>query len=118
MRHILIAMMAFLAGLLAFGVSSQAAPMPVRAAAVPATTGLIQKVDYWHRYYRQHGYPPPAVVPVVPAVPAVPVVPAPVVEGAPVVVVPVRPISCGQYHYWNGVTCVDARYNNPYIGPR
>jgi hypothetical protein len=115
MRHILIAMMAFLAGLLALGVSSQAAPMPVRVAAVPVTAGLIQKVDYWHRYYRQHGYPPPAVVP---AVPVVPVTPAPVVEGAPVVVVPARPISCGEFHYWNGVACVDARYNNPYIGPR
>jgi hypothetical protein len=112
MRHIVIAMMAFLAGLLALGVSSQAAPMPVRGATVPATAGLIQKVDYWHRYYRQHGYPPPAVVP------AVPVTPAPVVEGAPVVVVPARPISCGEFHYWNGVACVDARYNNPYIGPR
>lgn len=116
MRHILFAMMAFLAGLLAFGVSSQAAPMQVRAAAVPATAGLIQKVDYWHRYYRQHGYPPPAVVPVAPA--PVPIAPAPVVEGAAVVVVPARPISCGQYHYWNGVTCVDARYNTPYLGPR
>lgn len=115
MRHIVIAMMAFLAGLLALGVSSQAAPMPVRGATVRATAGLIQKVDYWHRYYRQHGYPPPAVVPVVPAVP---VTPAPVVEGAPVVVVPARPISCGEYHYWNGVACVDARYNNPYVGPR
>ncbi len=49
-----------------------------------------------------------------------PVVPegAPVVEGVPVVVVPLRPASCGEYHYWNGVACVDARYNNPYIGPR
>jgi hypothetical protein len=117
MRHILIAMMACLAGILAFGVSSQAAPMPVRATIAPtAVAGMIQKVDYWHRYYRQHGYPPAVAVPVVPA--PVPVAPPVVVEGAPVIVVPVRPISCGQYHYWNGVTCVDARYNTPYIGPR
>ena len=35
-----------------------------------------------------------------------------------VVVVPLRPASCGQYHYWNGVVCVDARYNDPYLGPK
>jgi hypothetical protein len=29
-----------------------------------------------------------------------------------------RPASCGQYRYWNGDRCVDARYNNPYLGPR
>jgi hypothetical protein len=117
MRHILIAMMAFIAGILAFGVSSHATPGQVLAATAPnAAGGMIQKVDYWHRYYRQHGYSPPVAVPVVPA--PVPVAPPVVVEGAPMIVVPVRPISCGQYHYWNGVTCVDARYNTPYIGPR
>ena len=31
---------------------------------------------------------------------------------------PPRPASCGQYRYWNGERCVDARYNTPYIGPR
>jgi len=46
------------------------------------------------------------------------VVPEAVVEGAPVVVVPVRPASCGEFRYWNGVACVDARYNDPYLGPR
>ena len=35
-----------------------------------------------------------------------------------IVIVPVRPASCGQYRYWNGDRCVDARYHNPYIGPR
>jgi hypothetical protein len=35
-----------------------------------------------------------------------------------VVIVPVRPASCGQYRYWNGDRCVDARYHDPYIGPR
>jgi hypothetical protein len=39
--------------------------------------------------------------------------------GPPVIaVVPVRPVSCGEYRYWNGTACVDARYNTPYIGPR
>jgi hypothetical protein len=35
---------------------------------------------------------------------------------APVVVI--RPTSCGLYKYWNGMTCVDARYTNPYLGPK
>jgi hypothetical protein len=39
------------------------------------------------------------------------------VEVAPILV-PVRPLSCGEYHYWDGVQCVDARFNKPYLGPR
>ena len=41
-------------------------------------------------------------------------------DGAPAIIVlpPPRPASCGQYRYWNGERCVDARYNNPYIGRR
>lgn len=35
-----------------------------------------------------------------------------------VAIVPVRPTSCGEYRYWNGNRCVDARYNDPYLGPR
>jgi hypothetical protein len=35
-----------------------------------------------------------------------------------VVIMPVRPASCGQYRYWDGARCVDARYHDPYIGPR
>ena len=35
-----------------------------------------------------------------------------------VIIAPRRPRSCGQYHYWNGVACVDARYNDPYLGPK
>jgi hypothetical protein len=41
--------------------------------------------------------------------------------GAPAAVIvlpPPRPRSCGQYRYWNGDRCVDARYNDPYLGPR
>lgn len=29
-----------------------------------------------------------------------------------------KPSSCGQYRYWNGDRCVDARYRRPYLGPR
>ena len=35
-----------------------------------------------------------------------------------VIIAPMRPRSCGQYHYWDGLACVDARYNDPYIGPK
>ena len=54
-----------------------------------------------------------------PAPAAVPAVPAPVVvrQSPPVIaVVPVRPVSYGEFQ--NGSACVDARYNTPYIGPR
>ena len=31
---------------------------------------------------------------------------------------PPRPVDCGEYHYWNGEYCVDARSVPPYVGPR
>lgn len=31
----------------------------------------------------------------------------------PTVVVPLRPANCGQYRYWNGQRCVDARVVPP-----
>jgi hypothetical protein len=31
---------------------------------------------------------------------------------------PPRPASCGEYRYWNGEFCADARYYRPYVGPR
>ena len=80
-------------------------------------------VGYWKRYCRYNdcaGTPNVVVVPT-PAPAVVPAVPAPVVvpQSPPVIaVVPVRPVSCGEFHYWNGSTCVDARYNTLYIGPR
>jgi hypothetical protein len=35
------------------------------------------------------------------------------VDDAPVVVIPVRPASCGEFRYWNGERCVDARVVPP-----
>lgn len=92
---------------------AMASSLPNLTAAV-ATPGLITKADYWHHrhhYCKFHdctglnvdGVPPVAVVPLSPPV---------------VAVVPVRPVSCGEYHYWDGERCVDARYNRPYVGPR
>jgi hypothetical protein len=37
---------------------------------------------------------------------------------AVVVLPPPRPLSCGQYRYWNGDACVDARYTDPYLGAK
>jgi hypothetical protein len=30
----------------------------------------------------------------------------------------VRPTSCGNYRYWNGEYCADARNGLPYVGPK
>jgi hypothetical protein len=117
MRHVLTLMTAFIAGGMVLAIAPvTAAPLPAVGAWDSAPGGIV-KVDYWHRYYRQHGYGPDAI-PVPVPVPQV-AVQAPIAD-APVVVVlpPPRPASCGEFHYWNGEACVDARYNNPYIGPR
>jgi hypothetical protein len=29
-----------------------------------------------------------------------------------------RPSSCGEYRYWKGSCCVDARRHRPYVGPK
>jgi hypothetical protein len=94
MRHALIAMMAFIAGIIVSGAPSHAAPGPVlEATAGDVSGGMIQKVDYWHHYYRRHGVddwrryyrrPPPLE--------------------------PVRPLSCGEFRFWDGERCVDVRF--------
>ena len=77
-----------------------------------AGPSTIHTVDWQRRYWRRYGTLPPA--------------PAPIVEGdvvietddEEIIVVPMRPLSCGEFRYWNGSACVDARYNNPYLGPK
>jgi hypothetical protein len=75
-----------------------------------AKPGLAENAGYLRRQYRRQlrrdGYIPEATPY------------APAVVGDEVVLVPVRPSSCGEYRYWNGVRCADARYETPYIGPR
>lgn len=46
--------------------------------------------------------------------------PAPMQAYGPpvIIVVPMRPASCGQYRYWDGEHCADARFDPPYVGPR
>jgi hypothetical protein len=130
MRHTILAMTAFIGcGVLA-GAPPQtavAAPLP-QVAAGAAGASLVETVGYWRRYCRYNDCTgtnvvvvpaAPAAPVVVPAVPAVPAAPVVVRESPPVIaVVPVRPVSCGEYRYWSGTASVDARYNTPYIGPR
>jgi hypothetical protein len=87
------------------------------SSAVVAPT-VVQQAGYSKRYCRRYGCPPPVVV-VPNAAPDVDVDVTVPGETPPIIaIVPARPVSCGQYHYWDGERCVDARYNNPYVGPR
>jgi hypothetical protein len=78
-------------------------------------------VDY--RRFRQL-YPDPYASPYFYAPPAyryAPPPPPPAYYGPPFAygwVPPPRPSSCGQYYYWDGTRCVDARRWPPYVGPK
>ena len=103
------------------GASPEAAALPaVRVIDAVATPALVEETG-WRRQWRRAPYGPVVVVPNagVVADPGVEV-DVEVDAGAPAIIVlpPPRPTSCGQYRYWNGVRCVDARYNDPYLGPR
>ena len=116
MRHVLILTTAFI--LSGFGLSAPpagAAPAPVPAASAygpsPAT---VETVGYWRKYCKFNNCNGPSVDVTVDA-------PPPVLNPdnpAIIAIVPVRPVSCGEFHYWNGAACVDARYNKVYVGPR
>jgi len=115
MRILLTPATALVAGGLALGLgagAATAAPLPgVKPLSIDATT--VQTVGWRERYYRRNG-----VWPTAPrrAVGDDDVVVA--ADGDAVIIAPLRPRSCGQYHYWNGAACVDARYNDPYLGPK
>ena len=106
------------------GVSShdaRAAPLP--AAAAPVVASALTVEAGWRRNWRRYG--PDVVIPDAQVDLDVDsdgdVDEQVTVQGETpplIVIVPVRPASCGQYRYWNGDRCVDARYHNPYIGPR
>lgn len=84
--------------------SPQAAPL-AGLAAPEAAIGVVEKVGMYRRHYRR-------------AVPAEQLDGPMVGEAGPPAVVVVRPSNCGQYKYWNGTTCADARYTDPYLGPK
>ena len=73
---------------------------------------------YYGGYYAP--YPPGPPLPPVPVRQAP--IPPPPLYAPPVYgwvfIPPPPPPSCGQYHYWAGDHCADARYAPPYVGPR
>ena len=116
MRRLLTVLAVLIGAGLGLSVSSHhadAGPLPVVASAVVAPASVIEAG--WRRNWRRYG--PDVVVPDADVdVDVDVIVPG---ETPPLIaIVPVRPASCGQYRYWDGERCVDARYHNPYIGPR
>ncbi len=74
--------------------------------------------DFGGAYERYVVTPPPPPPP--PPVVIYREVPVAVPEFAPPVYgwVDMRPPSCGEYRYWDGDECLDARDDPPYVGPR
>lgn len=114
MRYVLALMMTVVLGGIASAPASAGSLLAPSASAFGPSPVMVERIDYWRRYCRFHDCTTPQVNVTVDA-------PPPVVNPdnpAIIAIVPVRPVSCGEFHYWNGSACVDARYNNPYIGPR
>jgi hypothetical protein len=112
---------------LIFGGFAWSAPALAASLSIPVARAFgpspvtVERIGYWKHYCRFHNCTGPNVVVVQPSAPAVVATTPPVVatENPPIIaIVPVRPVSCGEFRYWNGSACVDARYNNPYVGPR
>jgi hypothetical protein len=95
---------------------------PPAAISIPAVSSSMVDKAGWRRYCRRYGCGPDVVAPdaQVDIDVAVPDADIGADTEAPAVIVlpPPRPLSCGQFRYWNGTACVDARYNDPYLGPR
>ena len=91
--------------------SPESGSLPAASSPV-AAPALIEKAGYWKRYCKFNYCSGNANVDVDVDVSV------PGETPSVVAIVPVRPVSCGEYHYWDGERCVDARYNNPYLGPR
>jgi hypothetical protein len=122
MRRIVVVASMLVAAELAPSVTLPAAATPWPIVASPTvSSSAVDKIG-WRRYCRRYGCGPDIVAPDVQVDADVAAGDADVsVEAdvpAVVVLPPPRPLSCGEYRYWNGTACVDARYNNPYIGPR
>ncbi len=88
----------------------------------PHRQQVARDVGYW-RYYDgddDSDYAPP--IEYVPPPPVYRAPPPPAVHYEPPVygwvAPPPRPANCGEYRYWNGEFCADARYRPPYVGPR
>jgi hypothetical protein len=96
--------------------SHYAAAGPLPAVSSPFVVSALVVEAGWRRNWRRYG--PDVVIPDADIDVDV-TAPAVVTENPPIIaIVPVRPASCGEYRYWDGERCVDARYHNPYLGPR
>jgi hypothetical protein len=118
MARILTVMTAAAGVSLCFGLSSHhALALPSSAISAPAAMpSVIESAQYYTRrpWWRRQG---PIVVPKE-AVETDPNLAEGGLNPPVVAIVPARPASCGEFRYWDGNRCVDARYNNPYLGPR
>ena len=102
-----VALLVGVAALMLGAQSATAGPLPVLTALEVDNTA-VQNVGWRRRYYRRHGVWPTGPRGTVQDEAGNTVVAPP---GEPVILAPVRPRSCGQYRFWNGFACVDARYN-------
>ena len=120
MRQGLILVTVLMGAGIGLGVSShdaKAAPLPVAASPVVASALVVEAG--WRRNWRRYG--PTVVIPDADVDVNVDVDEEAILPGETpplVLIVPVRPASCGQYRYWDGSRCVDARYHDPYLEPR
>jgi len=86
-RFALVVTLALPLGVAAFGIQTHAAPR-----SSSWNVEVVRKDDNWHHYYRRHGndwrryYRPPATP------------------------TPIRPLSCGEFRFWNDERCVDVRF--------
>lgn len=97
MRFVAILAIVFAASLGMFFVLAErdalAAGLTVPAALSWKESTMVRNADYWRRYYRRHGdtwqrYWRPEPRPDA----------------------PVRPLSCGEFRFWDGERCVDVRF--------
>jgi len=123
MRHVCTVMAVLIGG----GLAATVSPPDVNAGSFPAISApaaagaLVEQAGYWKRRWRRGYYDPEMVIPDAEVDVDVEAGGDVDVEvDAPVVIVlpPPRPLSCGEYRYWNGERCVDARYHTPYLGPK
>lgn len=113
MRIVILFTSSMIACALIFGYSSSSANATAHSFIAALTTPeAVTTVGWRRRYWRRYGEWPAGPRADFDYDSAVPI------DGDAVIIAPVRPRSCGQYHYWDGIACVDARYYDPYLGPK
>ncbi|HUU24230.1 MAG TPA: hypothetical protein VMW68_01500 [Methyloceanibacter sp.] len=116
MRILVTSAAALIAGSLVLGLdagTANAGPLPAMSA-LSIDASVVETVGWRERYYRRNGVWPRGPRRAVDD----DVLVAPIGGDDVVIIAPPRPRSCGEFRYWNGVACVDARYNDPYLGPK